>query len=319
MAAPLTQFQQALDWIGFTVDNQRNAIEQELGDFKSMKDLSYKDIRDLRDGYAKRTVAEGRIHFGMTRTKRLKALIDWVRDLDRVGEEQPDINAHPDRDSFLDAINDSADRAAIRAADEETMESRAKDAAPGPLTGEGVWEKWETKLVNMLSILIGVNGIPLIYVIQENANAVPNAVYDTFVEECITRCPLQGPKYEADARKVHQIIASYTTGETAEQWLKRHVKKANGRVDMQALRDYYRGEGNQTRSVTDAEKLRDTLHYKSEGAMPFATFLSKCQKMYIIFSPLKQLPLQLLHDCRRRYLMHDPVQSHIPRLSIKDN
>ena len=65
----------------------------------------------------------------MTRTKRLKALIDWVRDLDRVGE-QPDINAYLDRDSFLKAINDSADRVAIRSADEETMKSRAKDAAP---------------------------------------------------------------------------------------------------------------------------------------------------------------------------------------------
>ena len=64
MAAPLTQFQQAaLDWIGFTVANQLIAIEHELGDFDSLKDLSFKDIRDLHDGYAKRAVAEGRIHF----------------------------------------------------------------------------------------------------------------------------------------------------------------------------------------------------------------------------------------------------------------
>ena len=286
MDAPLTEFQQVLQWLGFEDQGHRDSLEDELRDLASMSDMTYKDISELQSSYAKRTIAEGRIHFGMNRTKRLKALIDWIHDLERIGES-PHIDEH-NEDSFLEALQQSSNRATIRQVDEETMSARAKEAAPGNLTGETMWEKWETKLTNMLSIQVGVFGVPLAYVIRESDVPDPDASFDTFVEKCIANCPLEGPKYEADARMVHQIIMSYTTGETAEQWLKPHAKKANGRLDMKALRDYYRGEGNQTRRVSDAEKLRDTLHYKSEGAMPFAAFLSKCQKMFNMFEESKE-------------------------------
>jgi len=111
MAAPSTQFQQVLDWIGFTVLAQRNSVEQELGDFASVEDSTHKDTRDLHDSHAKRTVVEGRTHFGMNRTKRLKALIEWLKDLDCINED-PDV-ADFNRDEFLEAVNESADRAVI--------------------------------------------------------------------------------------------------------------------------------------------------------------------------------------------------------------
>jgi len=107
MAAPSTQFQQVLDWIGFTVPAQRNSVEQELGGFASVEDLTCKDMRDLRDSCAKRTVVEGRVHFGMNRAKRLEALIEWLKDLDRINED-PDV-ADFNRDEFLEAINELAD------------------------------------------------------------------------------------------------------------------------------------------------------------------------------------------------------------------
>lgn len=279
--APLNPMQQVMEWIGFDIPAQRDALAQELGDLQSVGELTYKEIRDLRDGYAKRTVAEGRIHFGLQRTKRIKALTEWVNDQARI-DRDPTIGGFTQA-TFIDALTESADRAAILKADEETMDTRAKEAAPGMLTGENVWEKWEAKLNNMLSIQTGIFGVPLAYVIREKVNPDPGTTYDTFMEECIAKAPLQGPKFEADARKVHQIIVSYTTGENAEQWVKPHMKKENGRTDMEALRAYYRGEGNQTRRVSNADKLRDTLHYKSEGAMPFATFLDKCQRMFNMY------------------------------------
>lgn len=277
---------QVLEWIGFNTQAQRNSLIGELGGLSEFKDLSYKDIRSLAKSYAEMTVAEGRIRFGMTRTKRLMALTDWVTDCARVGED-PSIEGY-DGESFLEALNESRARAEVRKVDEETMDSRAKEASPGMLTGENIWDKWETKLLNMLSILLGVFGVPLAYVIRETEEPEEGEEFGTFVEECIAKCPLEGPKFEADARKVHQIITSYTTGENAEQWIKPHQKEANGRVDMKALRDHYRGEGNQTRRISDAEKLRDTLHYKGESAMPFTTFLSKCQRMFNLFEQTKE-------------------------------
>ena len=52
---------------------------------------------------------------------------------------------------------------------------------------------------------------------------------------------------------------------------------------MKALRDHYSGEGNTSRRIAVAERIRDTLHYKNERAMPFSGFLDKLQKMFNIF------------------------------------
>ena len=74
----------ALTWIGF---DAARALTEDLRDFDSMGQLSEKDITKLASGYASRTIAEGRIHFGLARTKRLQALLHWVQDFQRVGEE----------------------------------------------------------------------------------------------------------------------------------------------------------------------------------------------------------------------------------------
>ena len=52
---------------------------------------------------------------------------------------------------------------------------------------------------------------------------------------------------------------------------------------MEALRNHYGGEGNASRCIATAEKLHETLHYKSERSMPFSTFLDRMQKMFNIF------------------------------------
>jgi hypothetical protein len=44
---------------------------------------------------------------------------------------------------------------------------------------------------------------------------------------------------------------------------------------MQALRKHYNGEGNTSRRIAAAEKLRDTLHNKKEKSLQFLTFLDK--------------------------------------------
>ena len=105
MDAPLTEFQQVLQWLGFDDQDQRDSLEGELTDLASMSDITYKDISELQSSYAKRTIAEGQIHFGMNRTKRLKSLIDWIHNLERIGET-PHNDEH-DEHSFLEALQQS--------------------------------------------------------------------------------------------------------------------------------------------------------------------------------------------------------------------
>jgi hypothetical protein len=82
---------------------------------------------------------------------------------------------------------------------------------------------------------------------------------------------------------VHQLLRSFLQSESAEQWIKSISLKQSGRDDMIALRNHYSGEGNTSRRIAIAEKTRDTLHYKSERAMTFSSFLDKLQKMFNIF------------------------------------
>ena len=52
---------------------------------------------------------------------------------------------------------------------------------------------------------------------------------------------------------------------------------------MIALRTHFAGEGNASRTLADADRLKETLHYKNERAMTFETFLTNMQKMFNIY------------------------------------
>ena len=95
--------------------------------------------------------------------------------------------------------------------------------------------------------------------------------------------PLNNATFRADARKVNQLLMNFLVAELAEQWIKNLAPCVNGRLDMEALRNHYGGEGNASQCIATAEKLRETLHYKSERSMPFSTFLDRMQKMFNIF------------------------------------
>ena len=75
---------------------------------------------------------------------------------------------------------------------------------------------------------------------------------------------------------------NFLVAELAEQWIKDLTPRVNRRRDMEALRNHYGGEGNASRRIATAEKLRESLHYKSEHSLPFSTFLDRMQKMFKI-------------------------------------
>jgi hypothetical protein len=76
-------------------------------------------------------------------------------------------------------------------------------------------------------------------------------------------------------------VWAVTQGEISEQWIKRLRSQKKGRADVKALSNHFGGKGNVTRRIAEAERLCDTLHYKSEQSLPSATFLS--QRMFNLF------------------------------------
>ena len=173
--------------------------------------------------------------------------------------------------------------AQIRKSDIELVTTNSKAADPGKFKDERKWPEWEKAFINYLSVIPGVNGIPLSYVVQELENPTPGREYATFNERMINWALLNGQYYIADTRRVHNLIIGFLQGENTENWIRNIAKYQDGRCDMIALRRHYAGEGNSTRRIADAKRIQNTLHYKTEQALPFNKFLDSLQRMFTIF------------------------------------
>ena len=273
---------QMLHWCGFTAAGNRNAIfNDSIGSFDDIKMMTAKDVTAMQKDFGSRQTA-ARINFGVRRTKKLTSMLHFVHDFHRVSES-PTIVGLTDV-TFSAAIDTALTRADVRHTLTVQSDTSAKNASPGPLINERKWKEWETKFENYLSTMIGSNGVPLSYIIRENDNPPTDQAHLTnFTSKTIECAPLQGAHYEADRYTVQQQLISFTTGQSSEDWLKSTKKFADGRRSMIALRAHFSGEGNASRNIAETERLRDSLFYKNERAMPFETFLTNLQKMFNIF------------------------------------
>ena len=275
---------QCLEWIGFGIPNQQASISTEAG-FNSLNDLNdieEKDIRDMADSFQKRTIANC-INFGMRRTKWHIAMMHWVQDFSRCSK-QPTIDDFVTANDFKQALSIAAQRASLRMVDTDQVDTISKPADPGKLKDERKWPEWYPAFVNYLSTIPGVYSVPLSYIIRDNE--APDHAHDfagDFTEEIIACAPLNGPKFRVDARKVHQLLKNFLMAESAEQWIRPLASRGNGRDDILELHRHYEGEGNQSRRIASADKYLETLHYKSERAMPWETFLDQMRKMCNIY------------------------------------
>jgi hypothetical protein len=137
--------------------------------------------------------------------------------------------------------------------------------------------------VNFLKLHVGANGVPLSYVIRENENPDYGTMHPDFVNQTITCTRLSGKFYAADRLSVFNHIVSFTTGQPSGDWVKDTLKYADGRRSMKALREHFAGEGIATRNISEADRLKESLHYKSKRAIPFETFLTQMEKMFNIY------------------------------------
>ena len=117
VAIDAAAYDTVLDWIGFTIPAQRAAIIADITELEDYADLKEKHMQSLADGFARRTVADGRLIVGVSRTKRLTELIQWVSDFKRVGEKIT--IAGLNKASFREAIIFAAGRTANRQAQKD--------------------------------------------------------------------------------------------------------------------------------------------------------------------------------------------------------
>ena len=272
---------QMLHWIGFTQPQRVQLFNDSIGSYRDISSFSEKDISDMETEYSRRTAADGRMNIGIRRTTKLQALINFIQDFRRTSRD-PTIDGM-ERADFEIALETAMNRAMIRKSLIDQSDIKSKEATPGPLVSESKWIEWESKFVNYLSVQIGTAGVPLAYVVRENDDPDEETVFANFVEETISRAPLTGEYYDADAQTVYQALISFTTGQPLHNWIKNTSRYRDGRRSMQALWDHFAGEGNTSRRIAEADRIKESLHYKNERSMAFETFLTKCQSMFNIY------------------------------------
>jgi hypothetical protein len=266
------------DVIGFPNVNDRNSIVQ--GGITMLDDLSMvkeKGLRDMIESLEKRTADNGRVSFGLARANRMYGLLCYVHDCDRVNEQ------YEEDEITVQSLNQHIQFAEVRKGMSDHEDTHAKTASPGQFKDEKNWIPWHSALEVYLSGIIGIAGIPLTYVIRANEEGDYVSEFDNFVDQQVARAPLFGANFQADARMVHNHILSFIGGNNAEHWVKDIKRLNNGRRDILALRMHYSGAGNVQHQVSRADKMRDSLHYKSERMLSFEKFLVRCQEMFNIY------------------------------------
>ena len=91
-------------------------------------------------------------------------MIHWVQDFSRVSDT-PNID-DLDEESSRAALGVAAQISAIRKQEAKDASSVSSKASPGKLKDDRKWNEWITGFENILLTILGVNGVPISYVVR---------------------------------------------------------------------------------------------------------------------------------------------------------
>jgi len=137
---------------------------------------------------------------------------------------------------------------------------------------EARWKDWEPKFKNYLSYILGVTGVPLLYVICKEILPDCTATFADSIKQTIQQAPLNGTAYCADRVTVLQVLSLFTTRQLSATWIRGLARHRDGCRSMKTLQDYLAGEGNATQRIERAEQLKTSLHYKNWISLKFKVF-----------------------------------------------
>jgi hypothetical protein len=263
--------------IGFpTAVERARIIAGGITSLNDLRDVKEKDLCDTLSEYEKKPVAQ-RVSFSTACVNKMIGLMHYVQDCNHIGMDY-DIE-----DITPEGLVEHSSRATVRKSISDHKKTHAETPSLGQLKDEKNWVPWHNQLKVFLGGLLGVTGVPLSYMIRKQEEPDFETEFDSFLDMQAARVPLEGPAFQADARKVHNHIMSFVGGLHAEHWIKGLKHFHNGRCDVLALRDHYQGAGNVSQQIARAENIHETAHYRSEKMLSFEKFLSLCQEMFNIY------------------------------------
>ena len=137
------------------------------------------------------------------------------------------------------------------------------------------WAKTKEKIVTFLDGMYGQEGVPLSYVVREDAEVPaeaddPPANYEDgdgtrdHVKELIARAPHEGAMYNADNRSVCQLLKKICEKHAAYDYISKYT--ANGRQAWKDLMQVYLGPQHTTNQATIWEAKLQQSSYDGESA-----------------------------------------------------
>jgi len=220
-------------------------------------DISFEELDEHYKTYASLRKELGKIVIRVSTRVNIKALVQWARDLIRTGKK-------PQEHTFsLDGKATLLQRIGTHQHWLDNASAMVKAAIPLNFDEKSSWVDWKVTFYNFLKTQPGRSGIPLAYIIRDEDDS-PNSSQDLF-DNYIRNAPLDGNAYISDARSVHLYLMKLICGnKVAEQRVLPTRCKQDGRIDYQALVNYYEGVGAKKISIREAEKDVCNLYYTGE-------------------------------------------------------
>lgn len=278
MAITLTTI---LGWCGVTVAAQKNRIIAEM--LSAPEGLEHFNnetteglIATFRD-YGRRADGDGKIVFSRVQQKRIISLKDWVKDRARLEDDILFENGTT-RADFITAIEEASERKEYRSNQKKVGEALITSTFQVQLETAHQWDRWFIELESNLGMIIGARGIALSYVTRDH-DAPDLTERLTWDERAMHTAPHTGQAFTQDVLTVHNIVLrNIADGSDAFTYVKPHLKKKNGRTDVQALQGRYENPAMQEQYVNEAKRTLETLTYRNERAMTFEKFVAKFVK-----------------------------------------
>lgn len=84
------------------------------------------------------------------------------------------------------------------------------------------------------------------------------------------------------------MVMVFIPGQTSENWVRTIHKFVDSHQAVKALKDHFAGEGNATRNISEFDRFKESLHYKSKRACRSKLSLLKIDKSSISFVKSKR-------------------------------
>jgi len=165
------------------------------------------------------------------------------------------------------------------------------------------WCIFAEAMETYLSHLCGSGHIPLKYVIRRLTIPIPNAIYDTEIEENIDIAPLIGEDFQRDNVRVHGVMRQLALKGPGRSYILPYDKTSDGRAAWLRLTAHFEGESYHNRNVEDAYATLDALHYEGERkGFTFEKFVEKHNEAYLELERYGEpaLDTKKVHDFIRR-------------------